>query len=204
MHAFIYGLLVGLGAAVPIGPCNIEIMRRTLSFGARYGMAFGMGACFADISYYILAICGLAVLPVKEILIPVGILGIFLLFWFALQSLRMTGNSYEIKKYVRLDTYPPFRHGLEGFGLTLFNPYTIIFWTSTSASISAYLQKSAGSKFHAFLGLCVGTMGWVLSLNGFLHSAKHRISGRVIQLLNLSGGILLFIFALLTLLKLVY
>src|SRR5437764_11132050 len=45
------GILLGLGAAVPIGAVNVEIARRTLRGGFFAGFALGCGAVTVDILY---------------------------------------------------------------------------------------------------------------------------------------------------------
>ena len=53
------GVALGLGAAVPIGPVNVELARRTLRGGFSRGFALGCGAVTADVTYAILASFGL-------------------------------------------------------------------------------------------------------------------------------------------------
>jgi threonine/homoserine/homoserine lactone efflux protein len=42
MHLLLFGILLGMGAAIPIGPINLEIIRRNLRFGTSFGIATGM------------------------------------------------------------------------------------------------------------------------------------------------------------------
>src|SRR5436190_8319667 len=55
----INGVVLGLGAAVPIGPVNVEIARRTLRGGFIHGFVLGCGAVTVDVSYAILTSFGL-------------------------------------------------------------------------------------------------------------------------------------------------
>src|SRR5438874_8275580 len=54
------GLLLGIGAAAPIGPVNVEIARRTLKGGFPAGFALGCGAVTVDVTYAILSSFGMA------------------------------------------------------------------------------------------------------------------------------------------------
>src|SRR3954452_25223415 len=45
------GIALGLGAAAPIGPVNVEIARRTLRFGRGAGFLLGCGAVTIDVGY---------------------------------------------------------------------------------------------------------------------------------------------------------
>ncbi|HEY2589318.1 MAG TPA: hypothetical protein VGI81_26470, partial [Tepidisphaeraceae bacterium] len=49
------GIALGIGAAVPIGPVNVEIARRTFRGGFPAGFALGCGAVTVDVSYAILS-----------------------------------------------------------------------------------------------------------------------------------------------------
>ena len=53
---FARGVIFGLGAAVPIGPVNVEIARRTLRAGFRSGFFLGCGAVTIDVTYAILPV----------------------------------------------------------------------------------------------------------------------------------------------------
>src|SRR5438552_17351976 len=54
------GLLLGIGAAAPIGPVSVEIARRTLKGGFRAGFALGCGAVTVDVTYAIFSSLGVA------------------------------------------------------------------------------------------------------------------------------------------------
>jgi L-lysine exporter family protein LysE/ArgO len=53
------GILLGLGAAAPIGPVNVEIARRSLRNGFTSGASVGFGAVTVDVFYAILTGVGL-------------------------------------------------------------------------------------------------------------------------------------------------
>src|SRR5438477_10135669 len=74
------GLALGLGAAVPIGPVNVEIARRTLRGGFFAGFALGCGAVTVDVTYAILSSLGFSLLLNRPIFYwPLSIGGIALL-----------------------------------------------------------------------------------------------------------------------------
>ena len=59
LNLFIFGLFLGWGAAIPIGAINLEIIRRNLRFSTASGLAFGLGACVADVTYLVLLSVGI-------------------------------------------------------------------------------------------------------------------------------------------------
>src|SRR2546423_14881985 len=74
------GILLGLGAAVPIGPVNVEIVRRTLRGGFFAGFALGCGAVTVDVCYAILSSLGFGLLFNRPIFYwPLSVGGIALL-----------------------------------------------------------------------------------------------------------------------------
>jgi L-lysine exporter family protein LysE/ArgO len=195
MHLLLLGILLGLGAALPIGPVNLEIIRRNLRFGTSYGIATGLGACSADLTYLVLICLGALTLLLQypEMLRIIGLVGACILAWFGISALR-ANKSVDVASH---DLLRPslIRYSIEGYVITLINPYTILFW----ASISSQISMAAVSYQHAILfagsGVLIGTIGWVIILNGILHFTRHRLSPRIVPWLNYIGGFILLSFA---------
>ena len=58
LSAFIEGFILGIGAAVPVGPINILIMTNALE-NYKNALSIGFGAMSADITYLVLILLGL-------------------------------------------------------------------------------------------------------------------------------------------------
>jgi L-lysine exporter family protein LysE/ArgO len=195
LHLIFVGLLLGLGAAIPIGPINLEIIRRNLRFGTSAGLCLGLGACCADVTY--LALLSLGVLQLLNhplVLKLTGIVGSCILGWFGYQALRLKARHVS-------DTAPHAekiksnkRHFLDGYFLTLINPFTILFWSSISATI-AVIATSHLSVFYTGFGVLFGAFSWDMSLNFFLHFTRHRLPKSAVQKINAAGGLILICFA---------
>ena len=56
----IKGIIVGLGASIPLGPIGVLCIQRTLSKGKWSGFATGMGASISDIIFSAIALLGLS------------------------------------------------------------------------------------------------------------------------------------------------
>lgn len=195
---FIFGLLLGWGAAIPIGPMNLEMIRRNLNYGTSYGVALGIGACSADITYIILLGLGaLTILHHVTLLKIVGIVGSLILAWFGFSSLRLQNNQLknDVKELNNSSHKPLWRHTLDGYILTLINPYTILFWSSIGAQIALISRGTHYAIVYASFGVLIATLSWIISLNTALHYTKHRLSTTTMQLLNYLGGFLLLGFA---------
>jgi L-lysine exporter family protein LysE/ArgO len=193
LHEFWLGALLGWGAAIPIGPINLEIVRRNLNYGTSIGMTFGLSACGADITYVLLLCLGfINLLAHPEFLKIFGVLGSGILIYFAIQAFRLNTSTTQ-------NTIKPsgsmLRNGLEGFGLTLLNPFTILFWASVSSQISLAAAGASGAVFAASIGVLFGTATWVIFLNLLIKYTRHRLSGNTMRLLNICGGVILIGFA---------
>jgi len=53
---FVSAFVLGLSVAAPVGPINVEIVRRGLAYGARPAFVFGCGASAADCTYFGIAL----------------------------------------------------------------------------------------------------------------------------------------------------
>src|SRR5947207_10039816 len=107
---FLKGVTLGLGAAVPIGPVNVEIARRTLHGGFFAGFALGCGAVTVDMTYAILSSLGFRFLldrPALYWLLTIG--GVALLIYMGVMcwieaARAMRGMSTAMAK--RADAAP--------------------------------------------------------------------------------------------------
>jgi L-lysine exporter family protein LysE/ArgO len=184
------GFLLGLGAAIPLGPINILIMNNALK-NYKAGVALGFGAMSADILYLSLILAGLLkFLHNPDFLKGMGIIGsIFLLYLAygiyknrAKQTTMQTQKSYN--KNI-LKTYT------QGFILTLLNPYTIAFWFS----IAGYVANKELNTGFTILGLISSITIWVTFMPYLVHRSKHKISLRVSTYLNTLSALILSGFA---------
>src|SRR5437016_2198077 len=89
LRLILRGCLLGIGAAAPVGPVNVEIARRTLKRGFRAGFALGCGAVTVDVTYAVLASLSLG--PAMKNLWAlriIGLCGAAILAWLGIASLR--------------------------------------------------------------------------------------------------------------------
>jgi L-lysine exporter family protein LysE/ArgO len=192
MELLIFGILLGLGAAIPIGPVNLEMVRRNLRFGTASGVALGLGACSADVTYLILLCLGtLSLLQYPEVLRVIGFVGSLVLAYFAIAAFRAktTDSPHTAVRHSL------WKHGMEGYLMTLINPFTILFWASVTSQITIAASKHSNIIFVAGGGVIIGTVGWVIFLNTIIHVTRHRLNSTVIQWLNYLGGFILLGFA---------
>ncbi|MBJ7450210.1 MAG: LysE family translocator [Parachlamydiales bacterium] len=189
---FLYFTLLGWGAAIPIGPVNMEITRRNLQLGTLVGLALGFGACIADLVYLTLMSVGiLQMFTTPKLLCAIQIVGSFIIFYFAYKCFINKPSSANNKM-------PPksiIRNIIDGFVVTFFNAFNLMFWASISAQLSAFTQTHHGI-LTAGSGVMFGTVSWMVSLNLVLHFTRHKINNNMIRWLNIIGGVILTLFGL--------
>lgn len=204
LHLILVGIILGWGAAIPIGPMNLEMMRRTLTKGMRFGFTFGLGACTADVTYLILISLGLIALFKQPIVLKViAALGIVVLLVFAFVALKSLKTSHsrfahlneELAKPVKNIAAPLWQHYMAGYLFTLINAYTVIFWTTVSTQVVSMSHEIKYAIGYVGAGLLIGTVSWVVFLNTFLHFTRNKLTPKVLIRLNLLGALLLLGFA---------
>jgi L-lysine exporter family protein LysE/ArgO len=190
IEALSEGFLLGIGAAVPLGPINILIMNNALK-SYKSGVALGFGAMSADTFYLTLILAGLINFFNNAIFLrTAGMLGSFFLLYLAYSLYR------EREKKVETRTDPSKNSNIlaiytQGFFLTLLNPYTVIFWFSIAGYVA---NKNLNPKF-TLLGLMSALLLWVIFMPYLVHRSKHKISQKVSKYLSIFSAFILFCFA---------
>ena len=189
LNSFAEGFLLGLGAAVPLGPINVLIMSNALR---RYSaaVALGAGAMSADITYLVLILFGLFHFmqnPTVMTLLSVG--GSAFLLYMAWIIYR---GRHEPIHLQQVGKAPLLANWIKGYTLTLLNPYTVIFWLS----VSTYIAAKALNPFFTVLGLFSAILGWITLMPLAIHKTKHLFSQRIATLFSVLSAAILAFFAL--------
>jgi threonine/homoserine/homoserine lactone efflux protein len=212
------GILLGLGAAVPIGPVNVEIARRTLRQGFRFGVALGAGAVTVDMTYAVVASVGWAPLIGNRWVVNVlGTAGILLLLYLAAMCFRGVGDAVRPWSAIPSDAAPEPNPGpgavspeasvipggpsarstyLTGLLMTFFNPMTLAFWFVVLPGLAARLTDHPPRDLPLLCaGVFLGAFSWVLTFSGALAVAGRFKRGLWITLADAVGGVVLLGFA---------
>jgi L-lysine exporter family protein LysE/ArgO len=167
------GILCGLGAAVPIGPVNVEIARRALRAGFWPAVTLGCGAVTVDLVYCVVAAFGVARLTAESwIYWPVAITGITMLTILGVMSLRQARSAGRTKLPRQADA-PTLAGGyFLGIAMTASNPMTLAFWfTVLPALVGSITEHPRRDLPIICLGVFLGTIGWVLGFAALLSFA---------------------------------
>jgi L-lysine exporter family protein LysE/ArgO len=201
IHLFVKGVIVGLGAAMPIGPVNVEIARRALRGGFFAGFALGCGAVTVDVFYAIVTSFGLEHLisrPIFYWLITVG--GLVLLAYLSIMSLRAAVKAAR-GRGVTLDgphesAGRKTRGYVTGVFMTLLNPMTLGFWfVIVPATLGRITDRPGDDMPIICMGVFSGTLAWVLFFAGVIAFLGQWRRNWWLVAADAVGGTLLLAFA---------
>jgi L-lysine exporter family protein LysE/ArgO len=193
------GIALGIGAAVPIGPVNVEIARRTLRNGFRAGFALGCGAVTVDIAYAVLTSVGL-----RPLLDSPAALQVLAVAAAAILTYLGVGCFVSAARERRAEAVEPTtatlvssrRNYLTGLVMTAVNPFTLLFWfAAVPGSVGQITRDPARDLPVVCAGVFLGAFSWVIAFTTTL-SILGRFSRRTwLMAANLAGGTALLGFA---------
>lgn len=188
-EAFLNGVILGAGVAVPFGPINILILSYALkSFSNAF--CIGFGAMSADIMFLCLLNFGLLNFLNGEIFTKIlAIFGFVFLSYIAFLMLKSKNKALEFKEKELSETLV--KSFIKGFALNALNPYVIGFWLS----VSVIFTKNDFAEFMV-LGLFLFILFWIFSLSFFVGKFSSFFSTKVIYFINVSSAVIIEYFAL--------
>ncbi len=214
-RAYATGWLV----AAPIGPVNLEIIRRSLRYRLAAGFLVGCGACCVDAAYLILFSAGLGeILRYPGVRAAAFLAGGALLTWLGALALR------DARRFARGGAVDPVaasaaaspgasateaflgaeagagaktislrRCYLVGVGMCATNPMTIAFWSALALS---FVGLPVGWRVGASAAVLLGAFSWVTALTLILAAARRWVGPALFTIVNLLGGLALVYFGL--------
>ena len=203
----IYGMGLGFGAAVPIGPVNVEIARRTFRYGFRSGFALGCGAVTIDVLYaVVLAVCSqrITINSQSVAMQMLGMAGAALLFYLAYGCFRSAIYPQTFDFNVAQNSHS---HYVSGLLMTSLNPMTLIFWflVVPATAIKSHARENIPL---ICLGVFLATISWVIGFAGILAGIRKKQNMtqnlRGIRFCDLAGGVLLLWFGLRTIWRIAF
>lgn len=184
--SFAQGFALGIGAAVPLGPINILIMNRALE-RYHHAVLIGLGAMSADMIYLSLSILGIIEFARDGSAVRIfSIAGSAFLLYLAFSIYRGAGDVGKEESPPKVKRLYP-----TGLVLTLFNPYTVMFWLS----VSAYMHSAGLDYISTLVGLFTAITGWILLMPLAIYRSRHLLSGRITKIFSIISSMLLLFFA---------
>ena len=189
------GVALGLGAAVPPGPVNLEIARRSAAGGFGRGAAVGLGAVTVDVVLAALLTNGVlaAMNALRPLRLAVSAAGVVLLIWLGTLALRSFRRRLRERRGEAMPPAASPRGGyLTGLLLCSTSPYQAAFWLTAVPSV---LGKTGGTLL-VCAGVFAATLAWVAAFAGATAWLGGRLGWRLAAGMDLAGGATLLAFAL--------
>lgn len=192
------GVLLGLGAAAPIGPVNVEIARRTLRFGRSAGFALGCGAVTVDVAYaMVTSLTFLPVLRYPKVTAAMSVLAAIFLAYLGILCLKSAwGGHAPVEAEARREVASGggWSHYRTGLLMTALNPMTLIFWF-VAVPGAAGAGAAGGGLWAVALGVFAGAFAWVCCFTWLIGHLRRFGGQRWLAWVDFAGGLTLLAFA---------
>jgi len=190
MIHFFQGLLVGLGASIPLGPVGVLCVQRTLSKGWHSGFISGLGAAMTDTFFAALAVMSLAYIQSlieaheRYFLCFGGLLVVFMGLRIYLSNPVKQIRQTQAKKR-------RFEDFISVALLTLSNPGALVFVLGLFAMVGLKINSSAGSFAISTVlwGVFAGAALWWYILSTSISLFRNKFRLKQLLMINRISGI---------------
>jgi threonine/homoserine/homoserine lactone efflux protein len=192
------GFFIGLIAAIPIGPVNLLVVRRTLAYDSLHGFMSGLGAVLADAVYACFTAFGFTALAqmIKGHSTTLEIVGGLMLFFFGARMYLAPANIKLEDGEQESKTLPLLRAMASTFALAVTNPATLLAFTAMFAGAAGVVGQEASFHGAAFLviGVLSGSTFWWFALTTITGLFHRHIDDRVMRIINKVSGVIVTAF----------
>jgi threonine/homoserine/homoserine lactone efflux protein len=208
VYLVLSGVVMGLIAAVPIGPVNLICIRRTFAYGPVNGFVSGLGAALGDGVFACVTGFGLTWVAqlIEGYATIIALVGGAMMVWFGYHTFvdktpitRLTEDRNDTGSSTLV------RAMASSFALTVTNPATLLFFTGMFAGLGG-LAGGAGSFVDAAMvvaGVVGGSAGWWLALTTLIGLFHARIDERWVKTINRASWVMVALFGAAVLVRLV-
>ncbi len=192
------GIGLGLAIAAPIGPVNIEIIRRGLRNGFLPAFLVGCGSTAADLFYVGLVYLGVAPLARQAFFrVPLHAAAAAVLGVLAWQCYREARGLVPVPPSDGVGAGDSGRSALaSGFLITLTNPMTIVFYFSLFGGAVARMHDAPASTHFLYVACVIlGCLLWSFCLALLLGWGQKRLGARAVRIIGAGSALALAYFA---------
>lgn len=201
------GLIIGVLAAVPIGPVNVFIVSQTLKRDLLHGILGGLTAAFLDFLYCLAAIIGIIHISinVKPFLPFMKLLAAALLAVLGVRLLRQA-KSFPDKKTNQSQIFTSHRPVFGVLLLYVTNPTLTIFWLGIGGFVTthAWVMNTGWPPYIFALACGLGGSVWYLLLVSYFSKHQEKLRPKTFGKVLTGLAIVLFCFSAYALISLVF
>ena len=188
----ISGVVMGLIAAVPVGPVNLICIRRTFAYGPVNGFVSGLGAALGDGIFAMITGFGLTWLAqlIKGYAPIIELVGGAMLIYFGVHAF-ITPLRARIDDSCKDKGASTLARAMAStFALTVTNPATLLAFTGMFAALSGLVGGRPSFLAAGFVvaGVVGGSAAWWLALTSVIGIFHARIDERIVRIINRCFG----------------
>lgn len=194
LYLILSGVLMGLVAAVPIGPVNLICIRRTFAFGPVNGFVSGLGAALGDGLFA--AITGFGLTWIAQLIegyaTIIELVGGAIMVWMGYKTFISPPVPRCLDEKQVNEGTNLVRAMISTLALTITNPVTLLSFGVMFAGLAG-LAGGAGSFNDASFvvaGVAIGSAGWWLALTTVIGLFHTKITEAGMRIINQTCGAL--------------
>ncbi len=206
--SIIFGAVIGIASAVPVGPVGLVCIQRTILKNRRAGLITGFGAALADGVFAVIGAFGITIIIefIKSNHMFFRIAGALILVGLGIASYRSKAKPHEAREDTAITRI---EHFLSGFILTITNPLTAIFFLLSFAAFGTRIRiDSYVIASTLVLGVIIGACAWWFFLTYIADIFGHKLHEQALSKVSKWFGIVILVFGIFilvnALLKLIY
>jgi threonine/homoserine/homoserine lactone efflux protein len=187
MGTILRGIVLGLSITAPVGPTNVEVIRRGAREGWKSSAAFCLGVMVALILYLLLVVFGLSFLTESVVFNTIlRLFGVVVLAYLAYSSIKefFAGTNVDLNAGVGSN-----KHFVPGIVLTISNPAVLLLWMGI---MGADLAGSGASLVEGLLlssGILIGVAVFFTFLTVLIRFGRRFLQQRYLRYVSLAAGI---------------
>lgn len=190
MGDLLRGIIVGLGASIPLGPVAVLCIQRTLGKGRISGLCTGMGAATCDTLFAAISLLGVSFVEefIKKAQNEVMLIGGIIVLLFGIFTFRtnpvsqlsnLSGGKKRKKNY--LADY------LSTILMTISNPGAFLFMLGMITFVGSGTDNDTLSAI-ILIGVMMGTSLWWLFLTALISKFSNWFQMKQLLILNRLSG----------------
>lgn len=196
------GFFLSLSLCLDIGLVNVAVISLTLSHGFRPGFWLGLGSCFGDLIYAVLALAGMAALlqfeSVRWVVWIGGAIVLLFLTWKMAREALFPASAPPVEGEADASSphLDPKRSFLRGVLLAVSSPSAILWFAAVGGALIAKAGATTVATAPVFLGgFFLGGLCWTLFLCGLASHGRKRAGTGLLRVCHVLSALLFAYFS---------
>jgi threonine/homoserine/homoserine lactone efflux protein len=192
MNTIIRGIVLGLSITAPVGPTNVEVIRRGAREGWKSAATFCLGVIVALVLYLLLVVFGLSFLVESNVFNTLLVLfGVIVLAYLSYNSIK---DFFSDKEMDLGEEASSNKHFVPGIVLTISNPAVLLLWTGIMGADLAGSGASLAEGLNLSVGILIGVAIFFTCLTILIHYGRKFLQQRYLKYVSLVAGIVQLFF----------